>query len=155
MYSFSLRLRKSQDAIPPEILADLKHATVFIQVSGIDLKASGSGFIVAVDSNGALIATNHMISSAEADEKRPAPADSIPVNDAKDSKENGTFLIVAIVGTLIGLFTAVGGVVVLLNQKIKANAEAGTGDRGDRGDDSNEPDDYFDEDNDRPRGRRR
>jgi len=53
---------------------------------------------------------------------------------------------------VIGLLIAVGGGVLLLNQKIKASVERVKSDRDAFGD---EPDDCFDEDNDRPRGRRR
>lgn len=71
-------LAQSQDSIPKETLDAVKHATVFIQVSGANFAASGSGFVVATDKDGALIATNHhVISTPEIDKKKgpPTPAE--------------------------------------------------------------------------------
>jgi S1-C subfamily serine protease len=60
----------ADDAIPPETVAAVKHATVFIQVSGTGFKASGSGFVVRADKDTALVATNyHVISTPENDKK--------------------------------------------------------------------------------------
>src|SRR5262249_13879510 len=51
------------DAIEPKTLAAIKQATVFVkvEVKGLSGSASGSGFVVKVEGNSALIATNHHV----------------------------------------------------------------------------------------------
>jgi S1-C subfamily serine protease len=52
--------------IPPALLGKLKAATVFIKVSAGPVEASGSGFVLRVDGDSALIVTNnHVVSPGE------------------------------------------------------------------------------------------
>ena len=61
---------RAQDGIPPDTLNALKRATVFVQTSGATGKASGSGFVVAVQKDTVLIATNHhVVATADHDRK--------------------------------------------------------------------------------------
>lgn len=60
----------AQDAIPPEALASVKQATVFIQVSGPNHKATGSGFVVKADGDTLLIATNHHVIGLPENDKK-------------------------------------------------------------------------------------
>jgi S1-C subfamily serine protease len=69
-FLLALSTASSQDAIPPDTLAAVKHATVFIQVSGTNWKASGSGFVVASDKDSVLIATNHHVIGLPENEKK-------------------------------------------------------------------------------------
>src|SRR5262249_44234513 len=58
--------------IPPALLGKLKAATVFIKVSTGPIEASGSGFVLRVDGNTALVVTNnHVVTPGE---KRGVPA---------------------------------------------------------------------------------
>ncbi len=62
------------DSISPETVTAIKRATVFVRVEGSDWKASGSGFVVAVEKDSVLIVTNHhVISLPENDKKRLTP----------------------------------------------------------------------------------
>ena len=63
----------AQDGIPPDTLAALKRATVFVQTSGTGWKASGSGFVVAVQKDSVLIATNHHVVAAPDHDRRARP----------------------------------------------------------------------------------
>jgi S1-C subfamily serine protease len=60
----------AQDAIPPETLANVKHATVFIQVSSASGKSSGTGFVVSVNKDTVLVATNHHVIGLQENEKK-------------------------------------------------------------------------------------
>ncbi|MCE9567329.1 MAG: serine protease [Planctomycetes bacterium] len=54
-------LARADDAIAPETVVAVKAATVFIRVEGNGWATSGSGFVIAADARGALIATNHHV----------------------------------------------------------------------------------------------
>ena len=49
------------EAISPKTLAAIKRATVFVKVDSKGHAASGSGFVVKVDGETALIVTNHHV----------------------------------------------------------------------------------------------
>ncbi len=68
---------RTDDAIPPDTVAAVKHATVFVRVQGPTWKASGSGFVVSTDKDSVLVATNyHVIAPADYDKKpRPGPTE--------------------------------------------------------------------------------
>ena len=67
---------RSDEGIPPDTVVEVKHATVFIRVQSTDGKATGSGFVIAVEKDSVLIATNyHVIGPSDFDKKpRLAPA---------------------------------------------------------------------------------
>src|SRR5262249_54968844 len=52
---------RADDAIPAKTLADLKAATVFVKVEAGRAAASGSGFVIRVDDDTALIVTNEHV----------------------------------------------------------------------------------------------
>ena len=52
---------RAEDAIPPEVLEAIKAATVFVKVEVEGLSASGSGFVIKADGQGALVVTNHHV----------------------------------------------------------------------------------------------
>jgi S1-C subfamily serine protease len=52
---------RGQDNIAPETLEAVKKATAFIRVEAGTLSASGSGFVVSVDGDKALVITNHHV----------------------------------------------------------------------------------------------
>lgn len=58
---------QAQDALAPETLAALKHATVYVRVESAPAISSGSGFIIAVDGDRALVVTNHHVIDTKAD----------------------------------------------------------------------------------------
>ncbi len=68
---------RADDTIPPDTVAAVKRATVFVRVQGVGWKGTGSGFVVAADKDGVLVATNyHVVAAPDFDKKpRPAPAD--------------------------------------------------------------------------------
>jgi len=70
LVSVTVPLVRSQDAIPASTLTSVKHATVFIQVSGANWKATGSGFVVSADKDAVLIATNHHVIGLPENEKK-------------------------------------------------------------------------------------
>jgi len=51
----------AQDSISPKTLAAIKRATVFVKVDVQGLSASGSGFVIKVDGDSALVVTNHHV----------------------------------------------------------------------------------------------
>ncbi|HSQ58380.1 MAG TPA: trypsin-like peptidase domain-containing protein, partial [Gemmata sp.] len=53
----------AQEAIPAETVTAVKQATVFVRVETRTAKGSGSGFVVASDREGLLIATNYHVAS--------------------------------------------------------------------------------------------
>ena len=71
-----IHMARSQDSPPEALVSAIKHATVFIQVEGSNWKGSGSGFVISVDKETALVATNyHVIAGASDRKSRPAPAE--------------------------------------------------------------------------------
>jgi S1-C subfamily serine protease len=52
---------RAEDTISPETLDAIKHATTFITVKGQGVSASGSGFVIKVDGDKALVVTNHHV----------------------------------------------------------------------------------------------
>jgi S1-C subfamily serine protease len=62
--------------IPPALLGRLKAATVFIKVSAGPIEASGSGFVLRVDGNTALIVTNNHVVT-------PGENRGVPAGDAR------------------------------------------------------------------------
>ena len=64
---------RADDAIPPETVDVVKKATVFVRVEGVKWKGSGSGFVVGIDKDTVLIATNYHVLTPPGDEKRPRP----------------------------------------------------------------------------------
>ena len=69
----------AQEGIPAETLTAIKRATVFVQTSGSTWKSTGTGFIVEVQKDSILIATNHhVVASPERDrKKRPTASDLV------------------------------------------------------------------------------
>jgi S1-C subfamily serine protease len=66
----------ADEPIPRDTVVALKHATVFIRVEGKTWKGSGSGFVVVVNKDTALIVTNaHVVAGPEFDKSRVAPAE--------------------------------------------------------------------------------
>lgn len=51
----------AQDSMSSKTLAAIKRATVFVKVDVLDLTASGSGFVIRVDGDSALVVTNHHV----------------------------------------------------------------------------------------------
>jgi S1-C subfamily serine protease len=51
----------AQEAIPPETLQEIKAATVFVKTKVGTASMSGSGFVLKVDGDSALVATNHHV----------------------------------------------------------------------------------------------
>jgi hypothetical protein len=70
----------AQDAIDPKTLIALKRATVFVKVKGDGRDFSGSGFVVKVDKESALVVTNHHViePKIEVDMLFPGPRGPIP-----------------------------------------------------------------------------
>ena len=60
----------AQDAIPPDTVAAVKRATVFVRVEAGASKGSGSGFVVSADKDSVLIATNYHVINPLEREKR-------------------------------------------------------------------------------------
>ena len=52
---------RGDEAVPPEVLAAIKKATVFVKVQVEDKPCSGSGFVVKADDGTAYIVTNHHV----------------------------------------------------------------------------------------------
>jgi S1-C subfamily serine protease len=52
---------RADDAIPPEVLDAVKHATTFVTVQGSGVSACGSGFVIKVDGDKTLLVTNHHV----------------------------------------------------------------------------------------------
>jgi S1-C subfamily serine protease len=67
---------RAQDAIPAETVTSLKRATAFIRVEGSNWKATGSGFVVSVEKDVLLVATNyHVVAPPDWDRgPKPTPA---------------------------------------------------------------------------------
>src|SRR5262245_2399306 len=55
----------SQDSISPETLAAIKRATVYVKVDAKLLSGTGSGFVIQVDGDSALVVTNHHVIEPE------------------------------------------------------------------------------------------
>lgn len=54
---------RADDGIPPKTLADIKAATVFVKIETARVSGSGSGFVMRIDGDTALIVTNdHVVS---------------------------------------------------------------------------------------------
>jgi hypothetical protein len=51
----------AQDSISPKTLAAIKRATVFVKVDVKGVSTSGSGFVIQVDGESALVVTNHHV----------------------------------------------------------------------------------------------
>ena len=64
---------RSEEAITPETVAAIKKAAVFVRVEGDTWAATGSGFVVAADDKGVLVATNHHVASPTPPTPRPSP----------------------------------------------------------------------------------
>src|SRR5262245_51483749 len=71
----------AEDGITPEVVRDVKQATVFIRVETAEGNKSGSGFVVVADGGTVLIVTNHHVAhvahvagkgSAKSDPTRPS-----------------------------------------------------------------------------------
>src|SRR5262249_1874978 len=58
--------------IAPEKLAAIKRATVFVKVNVKDLTMSGSGFVMKVDGDTALVVTNHHVIEPKVEIEVPA-----------------------------------------------------------------------------------
>lgn len=57
---------RAEDGIPPKVLADLKAGTVFVKVQADRGKGTGSGFVVASQSESALVVTNQHVVAPKA-----------------------------------------------------------------------------------------
>lgn len=57
---------RADDGVPPKVLADLKAGTVFIKVQTDRGKGTGSGFVMASDTESALIVTNRHVAAPKA-----------------------------------------------------------------------------------------
>src|SRR5262245_30859975 len=67
---------RAQEAMAPETVVAVKHATVFIRAEGKEWKGSGSGFVVVVNKDTVLIATNaHVIAGPDFDKMRVGPTE--------------------------------------------------------------------------------
>ncbi len=69
----TLATARGEDAITPETVTAVKRATVFIRVQGPNWKGTGSGFVVASEKNGVVVATNYHVIASPGFEKRPRP----------------------------------------------------------------------------------
>src|SRR5438067_10690161 len=54
---------RADDGIPAKVLGELKAATVYVKVEGDGWSATGSGFLIQVDRETGLVATNHHVVS--------------------------------------------------------------------------------------------
>jgi len=70
---------RSEEAITPETVAAIKKATVFVRVEGDTWAATGSGFVVAADDKGVLVATNHHVASPTPPAPRPGARATLTV----------------------------------------------------------------------------
>ncbi len=52
---------RAEDTIPPEMVAAIKAATVFVKVEVEGLSGSGSGFVIKTDGDSAYVVTNHHV----------------------------------------------------------------------------------------------
>jgi S1-C subfamily serine protease len=68
---FALRLSTAQDAIPPDTVLAVKKATVFVKVDWDIAKGTGTGFVVEVQKDAVLIATNYHVVAVPEYDKRP------------------------------------------------------------------------------------
>src|SRR5688500_18986822 len=64
---------RADDTIPTDTLKALKDATVFVKVKAGPVGGTGSGFVIRVDGETALVATNHHVVDVPALPGRPAP----------------------------------------------------------------------------------
>ena len=66
----------ADDALPAEVVAGVKRASVFVRMDGDGWGGSGSGFVVAAADDTLLVATNHHVAvpTPPADAKSPKPA---------------------------------------------------------------------------------
>ncbi len=62
----------ADEGISPQKLADLKAATVYVKVDAKDFGATGSGFLIRVDGDAGLVATNHHVVAAALRKDQPA-----------------------------------------------------------------------------------
>lgn len=60
----------AQESLPPEMVQQFKDATVYIKTEIGPLKMTGTGFVIQVNSDSALIATNHHVISKPAELKQ-------------------------------------------------------------------------------------
>src|SRR5258708_9851582 len=60
-FAFLIEQLSAEDGLSAKTLAAIKRATVFVEVEVEGLSGSGSGFVVSVDGNTALIVTNHHV----------------------------------------------------------------------------------------------
>jgi hypothetical protein len=51
----------AEESISPETLRDIKDATVYVKVEAEGDSGSGSGFVIRIDGNSALVVTNHHV----------------------------------------------------------------------------------------------
>lgn len=65
----------AEDAIPPETVVNVKRATAYIRAEGANWKGTGSGFVVSVNKDTVLLATNYHVVSGPNAEKRLKPSE--------------------------------------------------------------------------------
>src|SRR5262245_14302641 len=78
----------AQDALPPDVLKHLKNASVFINCEIGPLQATGTGFLVRVDSNVGYIITNHHVVE-EPELPRPNPRAKSKSQPQQDDSDDG------------------------------------------------------------------
>ena len=52
---------RAEDTIPPEMVAAIKAATVYVKVEAEGLSGSGSGFVIKTEGDNAYVVTNHHV----------------------------------------------------------------------------------------------
>jgi S1-C subfamily serine protease len=85
-----ISLAGAQDSIPPATVAAVKKATVLILVDWGIGKSSGSGFVVAIEKDSVLIATNYHVIAPPGYEKGNRPT---PTELAKNLKQNNVSVV--------------------------------------------------------------
>ena len=78
--AFLAQAASGGDTISPKTLAVIKRATVFVKVDSKGYAATGSGFIIKVDGDTALVVTNHHViePKIQVQEAAPRPFNPFP-----------------------------------------------------------------------------
>ncbi|AWM36268.1 Serine protease Do-like HtrA [Gemmata obscuriglobus] len=66
---------RADDAIPAETVVSVKRATAYIRAEGTNWNGTGSGFVISVNKDTVLLATNYHVISSPSAEKRQRPAE--------------------------------------------------------------------------------